>query len=209
MHLQLHGKITTWNDEKGFGFITPISGNDRIFVHIKAFTNRRRRPQVNQHVYYSLSKDKQGRICATKVTYISKMTSSPQRRISQFAACSVVVLFFIILSILTFVISVIPLFIIALYAVVSTITFFAYAIDKSAAQKGRWRTSEATLHLLSFTGGWPGAWIAQQTLRHKSSKAEFQFSYKTTVLLNIIVTSWLLSPHGPERTLSFLEKIFR
>ena len=104
---------------------------------------------------------------------------------------------------------IIPLFIIALYAIVSTVTFVTYAIDKSAAQKGNWRTSEATLHLMSLFGGWPGALIAQQTLRHKSSKAEFQFEYKVTVILNITVTVWLLTPHGPELTLNFLEKIFK
>ncbi|MBN2702600.1 MAG: cold shock domain-containing protein [Pontiellaceae bacterium] len=37
MQLQVRGTITTWNDEKGFGFISPLSGGERVFVHIKAF----------------------------------------------------------------------------------------------------------------------------------------------------------------------------
>lgn len=32
------------------------------------------------------------------------------------------------------------------------------------------RTQESTLHGLSLLGGWPGALIAQQVLRHKSKK---------------------------------------
>ncbi|MES9852422.1 MAG: cold shock domain-containing protein [Candidatus Thiodiazotropha sp. L084R] len=38
------GKISSWNDDKGFGFIVPLDGGNRTFVHIKAFANRARRP---------------------------------------------------------------------------------------------------------------------------------------------------------------------
>ena len=61
------GKITSWNDDKGFGFITPDSGEGQIFAHIKSFKYQARRPEVHRLVTYSLSKDKQGRICAAQV----------------------------------------------------------------------------------------------------------------------------------------------
>lgn len=64
-------------------------------------------------------------------------------------------------------------------------TFVAYAMDKSAAQQGQWRTPENTLHALALAGGWPAAWLAQRTLRHKSSKAEFLGLYVLTVLLHL------------------------
>ncbi|WP_041675592.1 DUF1294 domain-containing protein [Ramlibacter tataouinensis] len=66
----------------------------------------------------------------------------------------------------------------------SFLTFFAYWQDKFAAEKGRWRIKEDTLHLWSLAGGWPGAWIAQQVLRHKSRKASFLAMYWTTVVLH-------------------------
>ena len=44
------GKITSWNDDKGFGFIAPVSGGRQVFVHVKAFENRTRRPGINQLV---------------------------------------------------------------------------------------------------------------------------------------------------------------
>jgi len=46
-----------------------------------------------------------------------------------------------------------PLVVLALYLVGSVVAFFAYAIDKSAAQKNRWRTPENTLHLFVLLGG--------------------------------------------------------
>jgi uncharacterized membrane protein YsdA (DUF1294 family)/cold shock CspA family protein len=64
-------------------------------------------------------------------------------------------------------------------------TFYAYWLDKHAARRGAWRTKESTLHTLSLVGGWPGAWWAQQLLRHKSSKQEFRQMYWATVMFNL------------------------
>lgn len=75
------------------------------------------------------------------------------------------------------------------------VTFFMYWVDKHAAQTGRWRTSENTLHLLGLMGGWPGAWWAQALLRHKSSKASFLAAYWATVALHcIVLAGFLFSP---------------
>ena len=82
-------------------------------------------------------------------------------------------------------------------AAINLITFLAYAMDKSAAQNGQWRTKESHLHMLSLAGGWPGAWLAQQWLRHKSSKVEFRTVYWATVVLHCSallawVKGWIL-----------------
>ena len=76
-------------------------------------------------------------------------------------------------------------------ALLNVATFIAYAIDKNAAQQGRWRTPENTLHALALAGGWPAAWLAQRALRHKSRKAEFLAVYVVTVLLNLGALAWL------------------
>lgn len=74
-------------------------------------------------------------------------------------------------------------------------TFFMYWVDKHAAQTGRWRTPENTLHLLGLLGGWPGAWWAQALLRHKSSKASFLAAYWATVALHcFVLAGFLFSP---------------
>ena len=81
----------------------------------------------------------------------------------------VAVLFLIIVGV-SVITSKISFLIFGLYITISLLTFIMYALDKSAARKGHWRTKESTLHLLSLAGGWPGAIAAQQKLRHKSKK---------------------------------------
>ena len=51
------------------------------------------------------------------------------------------------------------------YGVVSALLFGLYGIDKSAAQRGRMRIPEATLHTLAVLGGWPGALLGQRVMR--------------------------------------------
>lgn len=79
----------------------------------------------------------------------------------------------------------------AAYLITSLSCFLMYALDKSAARAGRWRTPETTLLLLGLVGGWPGAVLAQQWLRHKSSKRAFRWKFHTTVIVNIVVFSLL------------------
>jgi uncharacterized membrane protein YsdA (DUF1294 family)/cold shock CspA family protein len=74
----------------------------------------------------------------------------------------------------------------------SLLTFFAYGFDKNAAEAGRWRTPENTLHMLSLVGGWPGAWAAQRLFRHKVRKASFMAAYWATVLAHMAaVGAWV------------------
>ncbi|NYT74145.1 DUF1294 domain-containing protein [Halomonas sp. QX-2] len=81
--------------------------------------------------------------------------------------------------------------IVAFYAVVSVIAYITYAIDKKAAIKNRRRVSEKSLHLLGVVGGWPGALLAQQRLRHKTQKTAFQVTFWLTVVVNLVCAGWL------------------
>jgi uncharacterized membrane protein YsdA (DUF1294 family) len=73
-----------------------------------------------------------------------------------------------------------------MYAVMSLAAFAAYALDKRAAQHGRRRTPESTLHMMALFGGWPGAMAAQHWLRHKSAKPRFLAMFWTTAMLNLV-----------------------
>lgn len=78
------------------------------------------------------------------------------------------------------------LLIVAVYGVASLVTCAMYAIDKRAAMKQRRRVSEKTLHWLALIGGWPGAWCAQQWLRHKTQKTTFRRVFWVTVIVNVV-----------------------
>lgn len=79
------------------------------------------------------------------------------------------------------------------YLVTSLTCFVAYAIDKSAARNGGWRTPERSLLLLGLVGGWPGGVLAQQWLRHKTAKRSFQQMFWFTVVANVAGFLWLSS----------------
>jgi len=79
----------------------------------------------------------------------------------------------------------------AAYLVTSLTCFVAYAMDKSAARAQAWRTPEGMLLVLGLLGGWPGALLAQQWLRHKTAKASFRWRFHLTVALNLAVFAGL------------------
>lgn len=91
-----------------------------------------------------------------------------------------------------------PLLVGAAYAATSLTCFVAYALDKSAARHGAWRTPERTLLVLGLVGGWPGALLAQQWLRHKTGKRSFQQLFWATVAANVagfvVLSSRLAAP---------------
>lgn len=74
------GKITHWNGEKGFGFITPEAGAKQVFVHISAFSNRSVPPGVGQIVTFTLSQDNQGRPRAVDVARAGERPPKKPRR---------------------------------------------------------------------------------------------------------------------------------
>ena len=86
----------------------------------------------------------------------------------------------------------IPRYLALAYLMLSLVTFLVYWFDKSKAKRNVWRTPESTLHLLALFGGWPGAAIAQQMLRHKTQKKGFRAVFWLTIITNCGVLAWLL-----------------
>ena len=200
------GKISSWNDEKGFGFITPSSGGKSVFIHINDFSKRHKRPIQGLSVIYSISKDSRGRLCATNV-YPEKGHKEVSKADKQKVLSIFISSAFICIVIGLVLLNKLPLIILGFYIVVSVLTFGLYAKDKSAAQTGKRRTAESTLHLFSLVGGWPGAAIAQSQLRHKSKKLSFRVVYWFTVIINCGILGWLLTPEGTYKLDSILRNI--
>jgi uncharacterized membrane protein YsdA (DUF1294 family) len=102
-----------------------------------------------------------------------------------------------------------PPLISAIYLLVSLGAYVAYTKDKSAAQRGQWRVSENTLHTFSLCGGWPGAIIAQQRLRHKTKKVSFRVVFWLTLLANVALIMWLHTSDGNTLLHQFINNLER
>ena len=75
-----------------------------------------------------------------------------------------------------------------LVTIASMVAYLLYWFDKRRAIAGGRRLPENTLHWASLLGGWPGAIIAQQRLRHKTQKRSFRIVFWITVFLHIVAT---------------------
>ncbi len=197
------GRLVEWFDEKGYGFIQPNDASkDRVFLHIKDFARQGPRPIVGCALEYTLVLDGDGRYRAQQVTYLK--ASQTQKSISKPKASSqpaqklkpmqiLCVGYILALAVL----SMAGLFsgmLLLLISLINVITYWMYAQDKEAALQGKRRVPEQTLHVLSFLGGWPMAWLAQEKLRHKTQKQPFRKIYFCSIALNILLILWLISP---------------
>lgn len=199
------GRITRWKDDQGYGFITPEGGAAEVFVHIRAFAAGQGRPVGNERVSYELRSDEKGRARAANVVIAGASAASVAGAGRRRLALSFALGFLGLLGIAVF-FRRLPLTVLALYLLASLVTFLAYAFDKSAARRQQWRTRESTLHLFALLGGWPGALLAQQLLRHKSAKTSFLLRYWLTVLLNGAALGWLLGSPSAHSLLSGFPK---
>lgn len=193
--MRYQGRITSWKDDQGFGFITPDGGGGQVFVHIKSFSNRRRRPVGDDIVTYELTKDPKGRARAAEVAFVGDRSVIAAFSWSGTVSLTFAALFLIFVT-MSALAGKLPIAVLGLYLGASVVALLAYALDKSAARSDGWRTQESTLHMLGLIGGWPGALVAQRLLRHKSRKQSFQVVFWATVALNCAALGWLLSPPG-------------
>lgn len=201
------GRLVEWFDDKGYGFIQPNDGlKERVFLHIKDFAQKGPRPIVGCALEYVVQLDGQGRYKAKQVTYLkatqtvhAKTNRTSQNTLNAQKAsslqpmqiiCIVYIVALAILSISGLLNGMILLFV----SIINVMTYWFYAQDKEAAQINRRRVPENTLHILAFLGGWPAAWLAQQRLRHKTQKQPFRKIYFCTIVFNILLILWLISP---------------
>jgi uncharacterized membrane protein YsdA (DUF1294 family)/cold shock CspA family protein len=193
------GTLTQWNEARGFGFIEPAEGGDRVFCHARAFRDRDARPANGLRVTYALGRDDRGRSRADDVWLslsartASRSRASTQSRSSIAIVCSATFMLVVVGLVLA---GKLTMLAIPWYLLLSLVTFFAYGLDKTAARQDRRRTPERVLQLLALAGGWPGGWVAQQTIRHKSSKLSFQIEFWICVVINIAALAGVVANGG-------------
>lgn len=219
------GTIVRWNAERGFGFLRPAGKDTDVFMHISTVPNRAT-PAVGSRWRVQIQPDPKGRglrvaravaaDSAESDSVVATARRSSQRALGRGSRSRKAWLspptFFIIAATLFCCgaalwtaagagwrpIGLVPL----AYLAASLLTFVAYALDKNRARNGLWRTPESTLHGLELLGGWPGGWVAQQTLRHKSRKRSYQMVFWLIVMVHL--AAWILILGQPEPLLDWL-----
>lgn len=189
--VRLAGRISDWNDEKGFGFVVPNGGGERAFVHVNQFQRGSRRPVTGDLISYLPVKDAHGRLQARDIRHAGQRIET-RRRSSPFPR-AIIGIGGLAAVVGAGSIGLIPIFMVGAYLLASAVSYFMYFADKRAAGRSAHRTPESNLHLVDLLGGWPGALIAQQQFRHKTIKQPFQSIFWATVVLNLAGAWWLAS----------------
>jgi uncharacterized membrane protein YsdA (DUF1294 family)/cold shock CspA family protein len=204
--MRKQGTVVRWEAARGFGFIRVPSMQD-IFFHVQDFRSQGgATPQVGMLVDFDEihvgGKGPRAMVVRPVGAAPAQKTHAgqvrqPRRNISSgsastaWAAIPLMVAYtgILLYAVLT---NRAPWWILAASAGLNLVTFFDYWRDKYAAEKGRWRIKESSLHFWSFIGGWGGAWFGQQILRHKSRKASFQQVYWLSVIVHCAAVGYLV-----------------
>jgi uncharacterized membrane protein YsdA (DUF1294 family)/cold shock CspA family protein len=205
--MRMEGTLKSWDDDRGFGFITPRSGGPDVFVHISAIgpvPPGGARPRAGQGASFEVEPGPEGKPRARDVRLLRmtkdqiKANASAGGRPGRARLSSrlwAVPAFLVLFALASIVWRAPGLMVMAgVYLVASVITFAVYAWDKSAAKRGTRRVPENSLHVLALLCGWPGALVAQEALRHKSSKTSFLIVFWVTVALNVAAFVLVCSP---------------
>lgn len=76
--MRIAGTLAKWNDERGFGFITPSHGGPDIFVHVSAFPKDGVRPKIGELLHFGIEDGKDGKKRATNLVRPQRAAATTQ-----------------------------------------------------------------------------------------------------------------------------------
>jgi uncharacterized membrane protein YsdA (DUF1294 family)/cold shock CspA family protein len=207
------GTIVRWDADRGFGFVRAPGTDADVFFHIRDFRGGSTSPSEGLQVRYEeihVGGKGPRAMAVAPADYVdprrplpaelprrrdgSRRTPPPPHVAVEMRAMALLVPLYVALLVWAAWTQRLAVPVVLSAPLLSVLAFYLYWRDKFAAQRGAWRTPEAVLHTASLAGGWPGAWLAQRLLRHKSAKQEFRSIYWGTVAVHFaLLVLWLYS----------------
>ncbi|MGV8991768.1 MAG: cold shock domain-containing protein [Thiobacillus sp.] len=77
--MRIDGSLTKWNDDRGFGFITPTQGEADIFTHVSAFPRDGQRPRIGERLTFEIGTGKDGKKQARNILCPTRSAEKPYR----------------------------------------------------------------------------------------------------------------------------------
>jgi len=77
--MPIEGTLAKWNDDRGFGFITPTQGGPEVFAHISAFPRVGQRPRLGERLSFEIGVGKDGKQQAKSIACLTRPTEKPYR----------------------------------------------------------------------------------------------------------------------------------
>ena len=198
LETRFEGTLTTWNADRGFGFVSPAEAGPEIFAHISAFAPAAAAPHLGQRISYEVGQNADGKRRAERIVPVAALkilqqqwSPAPRDSMSYLAIPG-----FLVIVVAVAVLWQPAVWVLWTYLGMSALSFAAYGLDKRASLSKGWRIPESSLLVPGLLGGWPGAILGQQIFRHKTKKNVFRVRFWTSVVLNVILFVVFASPPG-------------
>jgi uncharacterized membrane protein YsdA (DUF1294 family)/cold shock CspA family protein len=194
--MAIQGTISRWHEKSGYGFITADDQQAQIKFHLHDLDSYGQPPRISERVQFHLSQDDHGELRAVNVerTAIVNFTLAIAVWFSTVLIGSAVLLDFSNVGL-------------ALYIVTSFLSYTLYALDKQALHNNSWRIPTVAFHLVSLSGGWVGALLAQSVLHHKYNDVGFKWVFWLTVIANFALFCFSLTEAGELWLTEFIHQI--
>lgn len=169
------GRLVSWDDARGFGFIEAGGFAQPVFVHAKFLRQRHPRPEAGDRLSFAKGVGRDGGPAAVDVEIVGAPTppKTPPRRgmldISRLAAAVAI----LVGAGLAYALGRAPVWFPGVYFAMTLGSGLAYWLDKVFAREQRPRVRESMLHFSDALFGIAGGLFAQHVFRHKTRKRGF------------------------------------
>jgi uncharacterized membrane protein YsdA (DUF1294 family) len=167
----VRGKIVDWDPAREQGLVD--TGTKRLVIHAHDLIDRSKAPAIGNEIVFQIGEDLRGGAAVRNARFVgagSRITGGHLLFLAVLLVAPALAIFRITAPGM-----------LAMTAgsavVLSLVTCLIYISDKRRARHGKTRIKESTLQLCALLGGWPGAFLAQRGLRHKTAKVRFQLVF--------------------------------